>query len=159
MGSPDHEHLVLAAVHADRHPQHNLCFSDLDLAELAKAAPHRGGRAARPHRVLLVAPLVVEQEHHRVAAELDERAAAPIRLGEQRREAGVDQVDQLFGALLAPAREALGQASEPGDVGEHDRAADRLGQHVDRPRQAGEQRPRHERGKRSGFGLNLQADV
>ena len=107
--------------------------------------------------MLLVGHLVVEQEHHRVAAELHERAAPAVRLRQQRREAGVDHVDELLGSLAAVAGEPLGQTREARHVGEHQRAVDGLGQHFDRTRQPCQHRPGHEGSERSGFGLHLQS--
>ena len=152
----DNEHRVRPAVHADRHPQDDVGVPGANPAHVAQGPSHGRRRTACACRVLLVALLVVEQQQHRVAAELQQRSAAPVRLGQQRREAGVDHVDELLGPLLAPAREPLGQPSESRDVGEHHRARDRLGEVVDRPGQTSEQRPGQERSQRCGpHGGNL----
>ena len=154
----DDEHRIGAGVHADGHPQHDVALSRVDLAHVTQRAPHRRGRAARPDGMLLPLLLVVEQEQHRVAAELQQRAAPAIGLGQQRREAGVDRVDQLLGAFLPAPGQPLGQAGEARHVREDHRALNGLGQYVDRARQAGEHRPGHVRSERPIFRLHLRSE-
>jgi hypothetical protein len=66
--------------------------------------------------------VAVEQEQQRVAAELEEVAAAERRGVEHAAEHAAQRVDELLGADATPVREPLGERREPGDVGEQQRA-------------------------------------
>ncbi len=134
----DQEHRVGAAMHADRHPQDDLAAAGPDPAGLAQRSPHPSGRRAGPGGVILAR----EPQQHRVAAELQQRAAELVGAAEQRGKARVDRVDEVLGALLAPARETLGQAREPRHVREHHRPLELLDQRVGRCRESPEEHPR-----------------
>ena len=69
---------------------------------------------AGPQQVVLV----VEEQQHRVAAELQELAALLRRDAEERVEARVDRLGDVLGALASAAGQALGQLGEAGDVDE-----------------------------------------
>lgn len=81
MRPADDEHREGAAVYPDRHPQHHVAVAGPRPADLTQPAPHRRRGAVRPLRMLLVALLVIEHQHHRVAAELHKRSTACIGLG------------------------------------------------------------------------------
>ena len=92
------------------------------------SGPPRGGCGASrpPRRRPLACSSPAEPQQHRVAAELQQGTPALVGIGQERREARVDGVDQMLGSLLAATSQALGQPGEAGHVGEHHRAVERL---------------------------------
>ena len=112
----DEEEVEVAAVHADRHPQHDRAGRGGQPADHAQRRPHPVGRAGCAVRV--VVPL--EEQQHGVAAPLDQVGAVVADLGEQAGERRAEDVAHLLGADLALARQPFGEPGEAGDVDEGD---------------------------------------
>ena len=79
MGISDEEHLVGAAVDADRRPQHNIAGACPDPADPPQRASHRHRRGAAPERMVVT----FEPEQQRITAELEQRRAVLVGLGQQ----------------------------------------------------------------------------
>ena len=126
VGDADEEELDVAGVHAHRHRQR----------EAARRRRHGGGRAQRGAHLdgcvagLFGVVVAAEEEEQRVAAELQQLAAAGRRDGEHRPEHPVERLDDLLGADPAVPGQPLGERGEARDVGEDQRAVDRA---VQRP--------------------------
>ena len=108
------------------------------------ARPRAGSAASRPPTRRRAGVLLAgEPQEHRVAAELQQRPAAAVGVGQQRREARVDRVDQVLRSLLALARQPLRQSREARDIGEHHRPLEHLSEFLS-------SRSRHPREQHSG---------
>src|ERR1700758_2838876 len=83
-------------------------------------AQQRALLECRPSRARGVILTLIEQEQG-VPAELEQAAAERVRLVEERREGGVHDVRDLFGAGPAAARQHLRHRSEARDVDERER--------------------------------------
>jgi hypothetical protein len=111
--SSDQEHVELAGVDTDGHPQSR------------PAEPGRpDGTLHTCRRSGCAGGMVVsgEPDQQRVTAELQYVAALASRRVDQSGEAAVDHLGQSLRALLAAGGEPLGQGGEPGQVGRHERA-------------------------------------
>ena len=103
MGLTDEEEVERPAVDPDRHAEADLPGRRLDPADLSERATHRDSGAGRLAGMVLTG----EEEQQRVAAELDQAAAVPVRDSEEPGEDGAEDVGDLFGPdLPASARVA-----------------------------------------------------
>ena len=138
MRPADEEHRVRAAVHADRHPQHDVARAGAD--------PARSARSVRR--------IATPTQHARIACSWSasgrrhtSTSASPPNFSSEPPSpyASASSVEKhaliMSTSCSAPsrprAREPLGEPREAGHVDEHHRAVDGLGQHFDRARQPG----------------------
>ena len=101
----------------------------LELADRAEPLAHAVRRTGGS-RGMLRRVVVAEEQHERVAAELQQHAVLDVGDAEQVGEAGVDRVGHLLGADTPELGELLRELREPGDVDEDDRPVDRPVQRV-----------------------------
>ena len=103
-----------ARVHAGGHAQGDASRAGIDLADMGKPFLHCQGGGRGPGRVIVAG----EHDEQRVTAELQQAPARRIRKREQRAEARLDRVGDLFRAELAVARQSFGHLGETGNVDE-----------------------------------------
>ena len=115
------EEVELTRVHALGHHQRDLGVGQLDAADVVEDRAHHQRRVAGA----LDVGIPLEPEQQRVAAELEQAAAAVVGHLQDRLEALADDLGDLLGALLALAGELLGELGEARDVDERRRALDR----------------------------------
>ena len=99
-------------MHALRHPQRDLRAGN------AMRPTSRSARRIRTRRMTGARgmPFALEPQQQRIAAELEQAAAARVGGLEDRLEDCRDRVGDLFGTFPALLREPFGQRREPGDV-------------------------------------------
>jgi hypothetical protein len=116
----DEEEVELAAVHADRHSQGDAARRSRQPPDDTQLRPHPVRRPRCPEGMVVA----LTQQQHRVPAPLDQVGTVVLCVGEQSREGLTENVAHLFGADIAPPREALGEPGEARDVDERQGAAD-----------------------------------
>ena len=145
----DEEEVKQTGVRTHRHPERHPPHRRRERAHPAQLRPHPVGGRDRAEGMVVA----LEEQEQRVAPELDQAAAAGVRLGEQCPEGVTDDVRDLLGTDLALPGEALRHLREPRNVHEHHRPVDlaheRVGHRLlpveNEPGQIGLQRRRHAR--------------
>ena len=117
----DREEVELPRVHALGHLQRDLGVGQLDAADVVEDRAHHQRRVAGA----LDVGIPFEPEEQRVAAELEQAAAAVVGHLQDGLEALADDLGDLLRALLALAGELLGKLGEARDVDERRGALDR----------------------------------
>ncbi len=115
MRAAHREKVEAPRMHALRHPQRCADAGKLDCADLAQHVAHQQRRAACARCVTIA----FEPQQQRVAAELEQAAAAVVGDREHQLENVSDQLGDLLGAFAALARQRFGQFGESRNIDQH----------------------------------------
>ncbi len=137
----DEEEVERSRVDADRHAEPNGPGRRRESPHPGQRVLHaQGGRGC----ALLVALAAAEQQDG-IPAELQEVGVVRVRCADQLGKGSVENAGDLLRAFAPAFRELLGELGEARDIGEDERALERLGLGFGRVAQPVRRDPRHER--------------